>query len=117
MRTLSEAVALGCSLARDYYGKGMSPVALLDASGYRVWRYLVSVGRIREYLAEHPDLVRDWAMYSENKRVSSGWYFDAESKTGPFVVGFYPGDKKQEFGDEFDACAEFVKHELDSIAR
>lgn len=117
MQALHEAIAACCGLAKDYYAKNMSPLALLDASGYRRWHWLVSVGKIREHLAQHPELIWNWVMYSKNKRVSSGWYFEAESTEGPFVVGYFPGERQERYYDAAEACAQFVKRELDSIAK
>jgi hypothetical protein len=119
MPSLEETIALACNLAPDYYAKNMSPYALLQASGYREHRHEIDVAKIRKYVAQHYELVGRWIGYSEDKRVSSGWYFSADSSEGPFVIGYFPRDPKktdQRFTDGVEACATFIKHELDSIA-
>ena len=120
MPTADEALVLGCSLARDYYAKNMSPHALLIVSGYREHRSSITVEKIRDHVTKHPSLIGDWIGYSENKRTSSGWYFSADSPHGPFVLGRCPtsGPARTEktFSDGTEACAHYIKHELESIA-
>jgi hypothetical protein len=117
MPTLEHAIALACNLAPDYYAKNLSPYALLQAWSYRELRHEMDVTKIQKHVAQHPELVGHWIGYSEDKRVSSGWYFSADSAEGPFFVGYFPGDpKKTRFSDGVEACAVFIKHELESIA-
>ena len=119
MPPLEESIALVCNLAPDYYAKNMSPRALLEASGYLEHRRAIDVVAIRKHVAAHPELVGRWFGYSDDKRVSSGWYFSADSPQGPFVVGYFPSDPKKPettYSDGVEACAMFIKHELESIA-
>jgi len=119
MRSIEEAVALACNLAPDCYAKNMSPWALLQASGYCEHRHAMDVAKLQEHVAQHPELVGHWIGYSEDKRVSSGWYFSADSVDGPYVVGCFPGDPERtekRFTDGVEACAVFIKNELESIA-
>lgn len=119
MPSLEESIALACNLAPDNHAKNMSPYALLQASGYREHRHAIDVAAIRNYILQRPELVGRWIGYSEDKRCSNGWYFSADSAEGPFLVGYFPDDAKKtekKYSDGVDACATFIKHELESIA-
>jgi hypothetical protein len=120
MPTADESLILGCSLAGDYHAKSMSPHALLTASGYREHCDSITVEKIREHVARHPELVGEWVAYSENKRTSSGWYLAADSAHGPFELGWFPtcdpAKSEKTFTDGVEACALYIKHELESIA-
>ena len=119
MPALEESIVLACNLAPDYYAKNMSPYALLQASGYCDHRQAIDVEKIRSYVVTHPELVGRWIGYSEDKRVDRGWYFSADTASGPFVVGYFPSHPKRpekSFADGIEACANFIKHELESIA-
>jgi hypothetical protein len=120
MPTVDEALVLGCSLARDYRGKNMSPMALLAASGYRKHRDTIDVAKIRKYVEQHPELVGDWMAYSDNKRTSTGCCFYAESSSGPYVLSYFPSRNPsktdQKYSNESEACAVYIKYELESIA-
>ena len=96
----------------------MSPYALMVASGYREHRQAIDIEQIRKHVSEHRDLIGDWIGYSENKRCS-GWYFNADRVEGPYRVGCLPrvsSKPERAFDDPVEACAHFVKSELDSIA-
>jgi hypothetical protein len=120
MATTDEALVRACNLAHDYRARNMSPYALMAESGFREHRVAIDVEKIRRHVAAHPKLVGDWMGYSENKRVSSGWYFSADSADGPYVVGYFPtsdpSKTEKKFSDEVEACANYIKRELESIA-
>ena|ERR1017187_2041103 len=119
MVTTEEALVRSCNLAHDYHVRNMSPNALMAESGYREHRSAIDVEKIREHVAAHPMLIGDWICYSENKRVSSGWYFSANSVSGPYVVGYFPtsdsSKTEKKYSDGIEACAIYIKHELESI--
>jgi hypothetical protein len=90
-------------------------VKLVEESGYEDYRDAIGVSEIRQHLEAHPDLIDHWADYSSNKRCNSGWYFDdSRYSTGYFSSGT-GRSREQVFGERSQACAEFIKHELDSI--
>jgi len=120
MTTVDEALVRACNLAHDYYARNMSPNALMAESGFREHRGAIDVEKIRKHVVAHPKLIGDWMGYSENKRVSSGWYFSADSVDGPYVVGYFPtsdpSKTEKKYSDEIEACAIYIKRELESIA-
>jgi hypothetical protein len=68
-----------------------------------------------KHLETHPHLIDEWAVYSNDKRCSSGWYFDdSRYSTGHFSSAA-GRTREQVFSERPRACAEFIKHELDSI--
>src|SRR5262245_55683775 len=108
MPSLEEALALACNLAPDYYAKSMSPFAQLRSSGYLECRHVIDLAKIRDHVAQHPNLIGDWIDYSENKRVSSDWYFSVDAAESPFVVGHFPPDPEKtetSFTDGVEGCA------------
>jgi hypothetical protein len=104
----------GCNLPSDYRSRGVSQMAVFAESGYRANRSAVGIEAIRKYIAENPGLVGDWMGYSEDKR-SGGWYFAPGSIEGFFIVGG-SRETEQKYSDRFEACAVFIKHELERMA-
>jgi hypothetical protein len=91
---------------------------LLKETGYLELKAQVDVQDIREALSAEPKCISEWMQYSENKRCSSGWYFKQEAPN-KFIVG-YLGDgsssgRPQQYTDSLDACATFIKHEIDNV--
>lgn len=120
MATAEDALVRACNLAHDYRARNMSPNALMAESGYREHRTAIDVEKIRTHVAAHPELIGQWIGYSGNKRVSSGWYLSADSVNGPYVVGYFPSSDpskaEKKYSDGIEACAIYIKHELESIA-
>ena len=92
---------------------------LLMETGYADIRDQITIDSIRNSLLKHPECVPDCLQYSEDKRTAGGWYFK-EGCSGEFIVGcLEDGDKREEsqqsYNDETDACAVFVKQEIDSM--
>jgi hypothetical protein len=93
---------------------------LLRQTGYFKLYDEVSEAGIREALARHPECVDEWISYSEDKRARSGWYIKQEDDTIYKVGCLSPeGGKNIEttYVDRIDACAVFIKHELEDIRR
>ena len=117
MKPSSEQLANICGIAHDssLRGAGRSLHELIDTSGYRHLRPSLSEGLIADYLAEHPELVAQWSMYSDDKRTSGGWYFLHEADS--WVVGRLgpAGNRSDElhFDSASEACARFILLELD----
>ena len=93
--------------------------SLLRETGYAKIRDQITVDTIRSSLTEHPDFITDWMQYSSNKRTREGWYF-IESTHGGFIVGYLSSGKDKQaekipYDNALDACAMFVKQEIDSI--
>ncbi len=105
-------------LPRRFNASKMSMYELLRQTHYFELYDEVSEAGIRETLARHPECVDEWISYSEDKRTSSGWYIKQENGTSYKVGCLSPkGDKNIEtsYVDRTDACAAFIKHELEDI--
>jgi hypothetical protein len=101
---------------RDLENKSI--YTLLKESGYFEAHDRVPESAIRDVLLDFPECVREWAMFSEDKRTSYGWFWRRRAK-GRHEIGCQPksGDTAQliEYLDETDACAAFIKREVDEI--
>ena len=94
-----------------------SMYSLLKESGYFELHNQISEVDILEVLNENLECIDQWLNLSEDKRSSSGWYFK-QNDNGKFVVGYYPSDgnfQLYEYNDELEACAVFIKQEIDDI--
>ena len=92
---------------------------LLVETGYADIRDQITINAIRNSLSKHPECVPDWIQYSEDKRAVGGWYFK-EGCSGKFIVGCLADGvrgeaSRQSYDDKMDACAVFVKREIDCI--
>ena len=113
--TLQDVVAKVCSIPSDFHRRGdVSVVYLLEESGYDTVRDAVTVPIIQEHLQAHPDLIDVWAGYSADKRCSSGWFFDDTRSTTGHYSSSAGRSQEQVFIERSQACAEFIKLELDS---
>jgi hypothetical protein len=114
-RTDQEALAAVCQMPVEYHRRGdVSILRLAEESDYRAHRTAIGVEHIQRYLESHPELVGEWYVYSDNKRTSTGWYFDHAGRR----VGYFSGSRREHertFDDATQACAAFIKHEMDSI--
>lgn len=122
----------------------LSPVALIERSGYLETPEAVTRERVLALLQKSPELVDEWRIWSMDKRCD-GWGFREEN--GLYVVAHFsiegavpvPGATftledgrtiqhtwkggqlrivdRLTFRDRFEACAEFVLREVASIAQ
>ena len=116
MPTPQDVVTKICAIPSDFHRRGdVSVVRLLQDSAYEAVRDAIGVPVIRQHLETHPHLIDAWADYSNDKRCSSGWYFDdSRYSTGHFSSAA-GRTREQIFSERSEGCAEFIKHELDSI--
>jgi hypothetical protein len=114
--TVAMTVEDVCRLAWDYETMRMAGAReLIGRTGYRDrWR-TITVGMLANSLRQHPDWVDAWMRWSEDKRVSSGWYISRCGESG-YDVGQYPTVPPVRYRDQIEACAIFVRYELASIA-
>jgi hypothetical protein len=117
LNSVSEVIAAVCHIPAEFHKRGdVSILKLLKESGYPEHASSIDIQHIQKYLIAHPDLVSNWSAYSEDKRTDKGWYFDQEARrVGYYSVGF-GCEQQQIFDDVMEACATFIKRELDSIA-
>jgi len=114
--SLAMTVEDACRLAWDYQVmRTFSGRELIARTGYRDrWRS-ITVELLAEVLRQHPDWVDAWIQWSEDRRVSSGWYISGRDDAA-FDVGNYPTVPPVRYVDRTEACAVFVRCELASIA-
>ena len=104
-------------LPRQYrHLRTVSMCNLVNKTGYFAVHAQVSVDAIREALARHPECIDDWLRHSEDKR-TSGWYFMKQGEQSYVVgcVGIPDQNMESTSVDAIEACAEFIKREVESI--
>jgi len=93
---------------------------LLKETKYFELHNEASVHDIRKALACDPVCVQEWMQYIDDQRCSSSWYFGLNDEN-LYEVGFYdsnadPARSNQVVYDNaMDACAAFIKHQIESI--
>jgi hypothetical protein len=100
-------------LPADFYGGSKSMLQLVTESGVARFPLALAVEPIATYITAHPRVVDEWLRWSENKRVSSGWYFNR--RTNGFEIAYHPDGELLKINDPHLACAEFVVREVRSI--
>ncbi len=100
-------------LPADFYHGQKSMVQLIAESGINANPASLTVASILAYVTAYPELVEQWLRWSENKRVSSGWYF--VHRSGGYVVGFHPEGEVLNIAQPELACAEFVVREIKAM--
>ena len=105
-------------LPRMFNAGDVSMYELLRQTGYFELHDQISEAAIRQTLDWHPECVDDWISYSEDKRTSSGWFIKQEN-SAKYRVAYFSceGDKglQTSYVDRIEACAAFIKHELEDI--
>ena len=106
------------NIPRDFHRrKTISPITLLDESGYLKFHDGIREEAIIEVLKKHPHLIKDWLQWSDDKRYSPTWFF-TRGDDGWCFVGHFPESREFEeinTKDEFYACAAFIKRDLERI--
>ena len=95
-------------------GENSSFYSLLKDKGYFESHNQISESDISNALVEYPESIDNWLAFSENKRVSSGWFFKKSAEK--YTVGYFPADTgifPKEYSDPADACAAFIKGEIE----
>lgn len=91
---------------------------LLKDTGYFEIAQQVNEEDISNALKRHPGCIDEWKLLSDNKRTSSGWYFNKLDNT-KYIVGYFDLKRKDnpnvEFSDIKEACAFFIKREIEDI--
>jgi hypothetical protein len=90
-------------------GAGVSIRDALRHTGYLGYRSTFKASDLRPLLAADPALIEDWLAYSEDKRVSGGWYV---RRTGEIGQVSNPVSRVT-YSSIDEAIAEFVVRELD----
>ena len=102
------------------FSEGNSSIySLLKESGYFGLHNQIGEADIFEELTEHLECIDQWLSLSENKRSSSGWYLK-QNDSGKYVVGYFPPQENlitTEYIDKAEACAVFIKREIEDIRK
>jgi hypothetical protein len=104
-----------CRIPSAFYGGRKSFVAVVRDTGVHPQRAALNAEALTPILRSDPSLIEGWLRWSMNKRVSSGWYFVAES--GGYIVGYFPGGECLRFSEAAPACAEFIVREVGETLR
>lgn len=94
----------------------VSIYSLLERTGYFDVPDHISEADIRAALVCCPECIEEWMQYSEGKR-TSGWYITLDKPR--YEVGYVSENghcaKQAYYDNEMDACATFIKHEIENI--
>lgn len=113
-----EIIQKACTMARDFYSKSNKSITqLFTESGYLENPKIVTREALVGFLTKNPDLIESWQIYSEDKRTEPSWYF--LNNDPEWIVGYasVPSQEKRTvYKSKFEACAEFILHELEMFA-
>jgi hypothetical protein len=106
---------------RFYTERNVSIYSLLEESGYFELYDQIRETDIVKELVKHLECIDQWMNLSENKRSSSGWYFK-QTENSKYIVGYFSHPSQEnlktiEYFDKFEACAAFIKREIEDIRK
>jgi hypothetical protein len=111
---MAETIIAVIHLPRNFNNLGdVSAYSLLLDSGYCETHNQITESAIHEELIKRPECVGEWLNFSEEKRTSTGWYFQKGSKS--YQVGYFPNGQLVDYVDKITACAAFIKREIENI--
>lgn len=90
-------------------GEGLSLRDALARAEYTACRRHFGPEELRSIIAAHPSLVEEWLAYSEDKRLTDGWYVLRDGELGQVLK---PASRLR-YASIQEAVAEFVVRELD----
>ncbi len=103
-------------IPRDYYQQNRSKLTLVQESGYFDQYDQITEELIFEALQKEPEYVDEWIQWSDDQRVSEGWYIKIENGEN-FVARFSTKGEYREsitkYPDIKTACAAFIKHQIE----
>ena len=115
MERINEIAAKVIGMPRQFSIRGdISIYKILEQSGYFENHVAITASEIRKALRAKPGSIQFWLQYSEDKRTSGGWYFKYNDD-GSFSIGNLKGEPETLFLDGIDACAEYIKKEIEEI--
>ena len=108
------------AIPRKFHIRDISIFDLLEETGYLELHNEVSVSDIRNALERELACVQEWMQYSEDQRCSSAWYFTLNDEglyeTSYFDIKAVPNTTNRvQYENAIDACAAFIKHQIESI--
>ena len=119
-RTMDNIATEIVTIPRKFQTRDISIFDLLNETGYFELHNEVSEGDIRNALARDPACVQEWMRYIDDQRCASSWYFVINDE-GQYEVGFYDSDSDPTrtnqvvYENAMDACAAFIKQQIESI--
>ena len=93
-----------------------SLVRLVEEAGYGRFQDEISPARLQEAIRGRAGLVDAWLAYSAGKEENWGWFFEGPCQ-GFYLVGCRTNSFEGPWSlpDPEEACARFIKGELDAI--
>jgi hypothetical protein len=108
------------SLPEKFYAlRNVSIYDLLKETGYFELYSQINEATFLDELNKNPEQINYWLNWSNDKRTTSGWYIK-EDENGKYVVGYFPSSEQSnqmEYSDLNEACAAFVKREIEEIRK
>lgn len=104
-------------LPKKFENSNNSMFSLLQETGYFESYELVNEENISKQLLQNKDCVNSWLKHSEDKRAISTWYFRLKENK-KYEVGYFPAETgmyPKEYADPIEACAVFIKGEIEEI--
>ena len=103
----------------NFHAKGNKSIySQLKETGYFEEYDNIDEEKILDELRKQASFTDNWFDWSADKR-TNGYYFKQNEK-GKYCVGFYPlnsNNNEIEFVSILDACAFFIKHEIEEIRK
>lgn len=107
------------SLPQEFHFRNnTSMLSLLRETRYFEAFNEIDVDDIEKALKNRHNFVQDWLQLSEDKRTRTGWFFKRHESNRHFVVGFASNGVQMnvtEFANIYEACAYFIKMEIEDI--
>jgi hypothetical protein len=115
----SEIVAQIVRLPQTFHSLGnISIFSLLEATGYFKLHDQISEQDFHAALIRCAECVKEWMQYAEDKRTANGWYVTVNDE-GCYETGYIADDgtrtNRLQYDNAIDACAAFIKREIESI--
>jgi hypothetical protein len=91
-----------------------SVVTMLGETGYLAVYNEITTDAIAEVIKQQPKLIDDWMQWSDDQRSSEAWVFS--KKDDAYLVYYYGStvdDEKKDFSTATDACAYYIKMQME----
>lgn len=102
-----------CNLPNAVQAGDISPQQLVGDSGIENELSSLAATSIAAILLTNLSLAEAWLRWSEDKRVSPGWFFLRENNG--YFVGYSPDGPRFFFKDSVAACSEFIVREITAM--
>ena len=99
-----------------YYQKNKSKCSLVQESGYLQIHELITENLILQALKEQPKHIKEWITWSDDQRVSEGWFLKTNDDRFFVIEYSTKGGYKEtlcEYPTLETACAAFIKRQIE----